>query len=190
MGGIVAGVLVAVKTGAITLPTFNGSASSAPSAQSDQPSLASQRMQADRQWAAATCTNILDWKHELHHDETSLDLGFGPAARIRDAIAATTQMVNKLHGLGVPPTAQTGQGRAHTAQLLSDIDARTRTIEGAAGSVASGHLAAIGTLLGGLKDDTVLGTQIASELRHVISVDLGLSLAETQSCRQLAGLPI
>jgi hypothetical protein len=35
-----------------------------------------------------------------------------------------------------------------------------------------------------------VGTQIVGELRHVLSVDLGLSLVETRACRRLVGVPI
>jgi hypothetical protein len=65
-----------------------------------------------------------------------------------------------------------------------------RNIEGTAGSVANGNLAAIGALLSDVESDTVVGTQIVNELRHVLSVDLGLSLVETRARRQLVGIPI
>lgn len=41
-----------------------------------------------------------------------------------------------------------------------------------------------------LENDKVLGPKVVNELGHVMSVDLGLSLAETRSCRQLVGIPI
>ena len=65
-----------------------------------------------------------------------------------------------------------------------------RNVEGTAGSVANGNLAAIGALLSDVESDMVVGTQIVNELRHVLSVDLGLSLVETRACRQLVGIPI
>jgi hypothetical protein len=136
------------------------------------------------------CSNVLDWKNELRRDATSLDLGSGAVARIDDAIAATTRMLNKLEKLGLPPAAQTPQARAEVAQLRSDIESRVHGIETAVGSVASGNLAALGTLFGDLQSDKVMGTQIVSELRHVLSVDLGLSLVETRACRELVGIPI
>jgi hypothetical protein len=188
MGGIVAGVVVAVSTGALTVPGAQDSAQSTQA--SAQASLAVKRMAADQQWASATCTNILDWKHEIQRDATSLNLGFGALARIQDAIAATTRMSNEVNKLGLPPDAQTAQARAEIDQLRSDIESRVHNIEGAAGSAAGGNLAAIGALLSDLENDTGLGTQIANELRHVLSVDLGLSLVETRACRQLVGSPI
>jgi hypothetical protein len=188
MGGIAAVVLIAVCTNAITVP---GSHDSTPSAEtSPQASLAAKRMAANQLWASATCTNILDWKNEIHHDATSLNLGFGPLARIQDALTATTQMSNQFNKLGLPPTARAAQAQAEIDQLRSDIASRVHNIEGAAGSVASGHPAALVSVLNDLEADTVVGTQIVKELRHVVSVDLGLSLVETRACRQLVGIPI
>jgi hypothetical protein len=180
--------VAAVSTGAITLP---GTQDSTQKPQTGaQASRAATQMAADQRWAAATCTNILDWKNEIHHDATSLSLGFGPLARIKDAIAATTRMSNEVGRLGLPPAAQTAQARAEIDQLRSDIESRVHSIEGTAGSVASGNLAAIGALLSDLENETVMGTPIVNELRHVVSVDLGLSLVETRACRQLVGIPI
>ena len=65
-----------------------------------------------------------------------------------------------------------------------------RNVEGTAGSVANGNLAAIGALLSNVDSDTVVETQIVNELRHVLSVDLGLLLVETRACRELVGIPI
>ena len=188
MGGIAAAGVVAFGTGAITLPGAQDGAQNAQT--SAGASLAAQRMAADQQWASATCTNILDWKTELQRDATSLDLSFGPLARIEDAISATTRMSNEAHTLGLPPAAQAGRTRAEIDQLRSDIDSRVRTIEGAAGSVASGNLTAIGSLLGDLESSTTVGPQIVGQLRRVVSVDLGLSLVETRACRRLVGIPI
>jgi hypothetical protein len=188
MGGIAVAVLVAVSTGAFVVP---GSQDNTPSAETGaQASLAAKRAAADQQWASATCTNILDWKDEIHHDATSLNLGFGPLARIHDAIAATTHMSTQFNRLGLPPTAHSAQAQAEIGQLRSDIESRVHNIEGAAAGVASGNPAAFATLVGDLEAGTVVGTQIVNELRHVVSVDLGLSLVETRACRQLVGIPI
>jgi hypothetical protein len=188
IGGVAAAVLVLVSTGAIKLLGIHGGT---PSAQaSAQASLAATQMAADQQWASATCTNILDWKNEIHRDTTSLNFGFGALARIQDAIAATTRMSEQVEKLGLPPAANSARARAEIGQLRSDIESRVRNIEGAAGKVASGHLGAIGDLVSDLEDGTVVGTKVASELRHVVSVDLGISLVETRACRQLVGIPI
>ena len=188
MGGITAAVLVAVSAGAITLPGAQDSTQGAQT--SAQASLAASRMAANQQWASTTCTNLLEWKNEIQRDATSLNLGFGALARIQDAIAATTRMSNEINKLGLPPAAQTAQARAEIDQLRSDIESRVHNIADAAGSVASGNLAAIGALLSDLENDTAAGTRIVTELRHVLSVDLGLSLVESRACRQLIGIPI
>ncbi len=186
MGGIAAAVLVAVSTGLFTGPGVQNSAQSTPAG--TQASLA--EMAANQQWASATCTNILDWKNEIQRDATGLDLSLAALGRIEDAVAATTRMWDEVNQLGLPPGAQTAQARAEINQLRSDIESRVHNIEGTAGSVASGNLAAIGALVSELETDTGVGTQVVSDLRHVLSVDLGLSLVETRACRQLVGIPI
>lgn len=188
MGGVIAAVTVAISSGAVKIPGLSGGSQNAQA--SDQPTLAAQRTAADKQWASATCTSILNWKNEIQHDGTSLNLGFGPGARIKDAIGATTRLVSQLDKLGVPPGGQTSQAQAELNQLRSNITSHLRELEGTATSISGGNLAAIGTLVTDLQNDKVLGTQVARELRHVVTVDLGLSLVETRACRQLAGIPI
>ena len=188
MGAVGAAVVAVLSTGAITPPGFGNTSQAAQA--SDQAALAAQRTAADKQWASTTCTNILAWKNELKHDGTSLDFGFGPTARIKDAISATDRLMNQLNRLGLPPGAQSAQAQAELKKLRANIESRLRNLEGIASSVAGGNLGAIGALLSAVKNDKVLGPQIASELSHVPSVDLGLSLAETRACRQLVGMPI
>jgi hypothetical protein len=188
MGGVAAVLLVAVATAVITLAGALGGTQ--PARATAQTSLAAQRTAADRLWASNACTDVLAWKNEIHHDDSSLSLGFGPVARVQDAIAATRRMLGQLDRLGLPPAAQTSEGRAQTAQLQAALASRLRTLEGAASSVASGNLAAIGTLIADLSDDSSVGTQVVAGLRRVVSVDLGLSLVETRACRQLAGIPV
>ncbi len=188
VGTVAAAVTFILATGVAKFPGLSGSPQKAQA--SDQAALAAQRTAADKQWASATCTNILDWKNEIKRAGTSLNLSLGPVARIQDAITATTRLASQLDKLGLPPGAQTAQARADLTQLQSDIGSHLRDLEGTAGSVAGGNLAAIGTLIGALQDDKVLGTQVIGELRQVVSVDLGLSLAETRACRQLVGIPI
>jgi len=179
-------VTLAVSTGTVKVPGLPGSRKTHAS---DQARLAAQRTAADRQWASATCTSILAWKNEIQRDGTSLNLTMGPSTRIHDAIAATTRLLSQLDTLGLPPGASP-QARAELSQLRTDIGSRLSSLEGAAGSVAGGDLGAIGTLIGDLESDKVLGSQIAGELQHVVSVDLGISIAETRACRQLVGIPI
>jgi hypothetical protein len=187
MASIIGAVTVAISTGAVKVPGLSGG--SRKTQPSEQATLAAQRTAAEAQWASATCTSILAWKNELQRDGTSLNLGLGPSARVHDAIAASTRLLSELDKLGLPPGASP-QARAELAQLRADIASRLNSLEGAAGSVAGGNLAAIGTLLGDLESDKVLPGQIAGELQHLVSVDLGLSVAETRACRQLVGIPI
>jgi hypothetical protein len=187
IGALTAAAVFALASGAIPLP---GLADGAHGQTSAQAAPAARRTAADAQWASATCANILDWKNEIERDGSSLDLGLGLSARIKDAIAATDRMLGELDTLGLPPTAAGSDARAEIERLRADLESRVRDIAGTAGSVASGNLLAVGTLIGELKNDRVLGPQILGELRRVVSVDLGLSLAETRACRQLAGIPI
>jgi hypothetical protein len=187
MGGIAAAVVVAISTGLVTLPGFGVRARTPAGASA---ALAAERTAATRQWASATCTSILDWKNAIHRDATSLSLGFGPLARVHDAVGATTRMLKELNAIGLPPTPAAAGARAEIGQLRTDIESRAHGIEGAASSVGSGNLAALGTLLSDLEGSGSVGTQLAGELRQVVSVDLGLSLAQTRSCRQLVGIPI
>jgi hypothetical protein len=188
MGAVIAAVTVAISSGAVKIPGL--SAGSQKAQASDQATLAAQRTAADKQWASATCTSIVNWKKQIQRDGTSLNLGFGPSARVKDAIAATTRLVGELDKLGLPPGAGTARAQAELNQLRSEITSHVRELEGAATSISGGNLAAIGTLVTDLENEKVLSTQIAGQLRHLVTVDLGLSLVETRACRQLVGLPI
>jgi hypothetical protein len=188
IGGVVAAVTVAISSGAVKIPGLPDGSQKAQA--SDQPTLAAQRTAADKQWASATCTSIVNWKNQIQRDGTSLNLGFGPSARVKDAIAATTRLVSELDKLGLPPGAGTAQAQAELNQLRSEITSHVRELEGAATSISGGNLAAIGTLVTDLENEKVLSTQIAGQLRHLVTVDLGVSLVETRACRQLVGIPI
>jgi hypothetical protein len=183
MVGVVAAGVAAVSTGIVKLPSFQH-------ASSPTTTLAADRTAANRQWASAFCTNLLDWKTQIERDGTSLDPRLGPLARIKDATAATTRMLSKLNTLGLPPAGQSSQARAEANQLRTALQSRALKLKSDAASVASGNLAAIGTLVGELNDDKAMSTEVGNELQRVVSVDLGLSLAETGACRQLVGIPI
>jgi hypothetical protein len=181
MGGVLGAIVAAV---AITLPG-GGHRSDA----TVQASPAAQRTAANKQWASATCTNILAWKNEIARDQTGL-LSLGALTRINDAITATKRMLKQQDKLGLPPGAQTAQARGEASRLRTEIEARVKNIESAAGSVAGGNITALGTLVTDLENDKAMAPQVVDELRHVLTVDLGLSLAETKACRQLVGIPI
>ena len=188
LAGVGAALLVAVTTAAITLVGAVGGTQ--PAQATAQTSLAARRAAANRRWAAAACTSILDWKNEIHRDGTSLSLGLDPMTRVRDAITATTRMLNRFDALGLPPSAQTPAGRAAAAQFDADVEPRLRALEGTAASVTAGNLAAIGTLVTQVTSDSAIPTEVVSGLRRLMSVDLGLSLVETRACRQLVGIPV
>lgn len=154
-----------------------------------QASLAAQRTVANKQWASATCTNILAWKNEITRDGTGL-LSLNAPTHINDAIAATKRMLATEDKLGLPPGAQTAQARAEATRLRTEIDSRVHSIETAASRVQSGDIAALGSLLTDLQNDQAMAPQVVDQLRHVLTVDLGLSLAETSACRHLVGIPI
>jgi hypothetical protein len=80
--------------------------------------------------------------------------------------------------LGLPPGAQTAQARAEATRLRHEVESRRQSIETAASRVKGGDIAAIGAVLTDLQNDQALAPQVVNELRHVVTVDLGLSLAE------------
>ena len=185
MVGVVAAGVVAVSAGVVKLPLLHHDGQP-----SQTTTLVAQHTAANRQWAAAFCTNLMDWKKQLQRDGTSLNPTVGPVERIKDATAATTQMLGKLRNVGLPPAGRSGQARAEADHLRSMLQTRARKLQADANSVASGNLAAIGTLVTDLNRDKAMGMGISHELQRVVSVDLGLSLAETGACRQLVGIPI
>ncbi|MBV8216871.1 MAG: hypothetical protein JO325_00285 [Solirubrobacterales bacterium] len=162
MGGlvaaVVAGIVVALSTG-FSLPAHRDDGQT--TQVSDRTALAVQQEAADKQWASSACASILNWKNDLHHDETSTNLGFGPVARVQNAIAATKNMLTEVDKLGPPPGVQAARARADLSQIRSELE-----------------------------DGNLPGPQIAGELRNLVSVDLGLSLVETRACRELVGSPI
>jgi hypothetical protein len=159
MGAVTAVLVIVLTNGLIALPGSGNGTQTAKA--SDRTSLVAQQEAADKQWASSACTSILDWKNELHRDETSTNFGFGPLARIKNAIAATKNMLGELDRLGLPPGAQSARMRTDLSQLRSELE--------------SGNLP---------------GPQIAGQLRNLVSVDLGLSLVETHACRELVGSPV
>jgi hypothetical protein len=179
-------VLVLSSAGAISLP---GSGHSIDGAQTTAESAASSKLlAADEQWASATCTSVLNWENEIKRDESGLSFSLSSLSKIEDAISATTAMVNELGKLGLPPSAHAAQAQADLEQLRSDLESRAHDIESAAGGVLSGNFSGISKLISELENYKSLGTTITNDLTQVVSVDLGLSLAETQSCQQLVGL--
>jgi hypothetical protein len=188
VGVIAAAIVVALGTGAVTLPGAQDGSDSAQT--SAQASVAARQIAANEQWASAACTSILNWKNEIHRDEAGLSFSLDALPRIEDAVAVSARTLAELDKLGLPPAVQTAQERAEIDQFRAEIESRVRGLETAAGSVASGNLAAIGTLLDDLENAKGLEAQIVGGLRRIVPVDLGLSLVETGACRQLVGITI
>jgi len=153
-------------------------------------STAASTEQADREWADNTCTNVLDWKHDLHTDETSTNLGFGPLARVDNAITATQRLANKLTANGLPPTERSAQARRQFAALSSELQTQIARVKSAANQVESGNPLAALAAVENLKADSGLASQVAGAVQHLASVDLGLAVVETSACRRLAGSPV
>lgn len=127
VGGIAAAVVIAFSIGAISLPGAGDAGAHTPAS---EPAAATAPAAADAQWASTACTSVLEWKNEIARDESSLNLSFGPLARIRDALAATTRLRHQLLHLGVPPGAQTAisslvrdleTGKLPVAQVVEDV---------------------------------------------------------------------
>ncbi|MBV8986936.1 MAG: hypothetical protein JO372_00100 [Solirubrobacterales bacterium] len=183
LGALAAAIVAALSTGAVKLPG-SGNATV-----STQQAAAARQMAANQQWASATCSTVFGWKNEIQRDLHGLTLSFGALPRVQDAIGATTRMVDSIEKLGLPPALQRAQGRAQVAQLRSDVQSHLHGIESAASSVAGGNLGAISTLLGDLGNVPSVESQVVGHLRNVAS-ELGLSLASSPSCGQLAGLKL
>lgn len=182
----VAGV-VAARAGVVSLPGSGGGVAAAQARAVISPAA---QGTADRRWAASVCDTLLSYKQALTHDLTSLDLSFGPGARLGNALAATTHTLSALGQAGLPPGAEGAQAKAATDQLSAEVSSRVQQLRATATSLAGGDLGAAGRLVSELESDASLGTQLAGELRHRLSADLGLSLAETRSCRKLVGIPL
>jgi hypothetical protein len=79
---------------------------------------------ANLRWTAAACERVLSLRNALHRDGTSLNLSFGPQARIDDAITAARRLVRGLEGLGLPPMERRGgrtQLRVPSAGSAADL---------------------------------------------------------------------
>jgi hypothetical protein len=183
LGSLAAATAAALGIGAVKLPGSSNAKAS------PQQAAAARRMAANQQWASATCSTVVGWKSEFERDLHGLTLSLGAIPRVQDAIGATTRMVDSIEKLGLPPALRGAQGRAVVDQLRSDVQSRVLGLESAASSVAGGNLGAIGTLLTDLGSVPSAEGKIVGHVRDVAS-ELGVSLASTPSCRQLAGLTL
>ncbi len=154
------------------------------------PSTTANTEEADQQWADTACTSVLDWKNDLHNDATSVNLGFGPMARIDNAINSTQRLANELTTNGLPPTGRTAQARRQFAALGGELQTQLARVRSAAGQVESGNPLAALAAVENLKADSGLATDVVGTVRRLASVDLGLAVVETSACRRLAGSPV
>jgi hypothetical protein len=183
LSALAAAIAVALGIGGVRLPQSGTAKVSA------QQPLAARQMAANQQWASATCSTVLGWKSNIQRDMHGLTLSLSAIPRVQDAVGATTRAWDSIEKLGLPPALHSAEGRAELDQLRSDIQSHVQGIASAAGNVAGGNLAAIGTLLSDLKNAPSTGGQIIDHLRKLAS-ELGVSLASTPSCRQLVGLKL
>ena len=148
-----------------------------------------QTSQANQRWANAVCTNMLAWQKQVHHDETSFNFGFGPRARVNDAIRATRRLTSELTALGPPTTQQGSDERARFRRLGSAVQTKLTEVQTAANKVENGNLDAA-ALINDLPAGASLASALLSDTRALASTDLAIAVLETKTCRQLAGVPI
>jgi hypothetical protein len=85
---------------------------------------------ANLRWTRIACARVLAFKNALHKDGTSLDLGFGPQARVRNAIAAGRDLVGTFEALGLPPMERVnGRPRLRLPSAASAADLALAAVE-------------------------------------------------------------
>ena len=133
---------------------------------------------------------MLDWKHQIHHDEASLNPGFGPQARLNDAIGATHRLANQLTRIGLPTTQRPSQAQHHSERLGSDLQAQITKVKTAAKQLESASAESARALFDDLGAQAGSIVALLNDLHQVSLTDLGIAMIDTKSCRQLAGIPI
>jgi hypothetical protein len=85
---------------------------------------------ANLRWTRIACARVLAFKNALHRDGTSLNLGFGPQARVQDAIAEGRHLVGALEALGLPPLERVeGRPRLRLPSAAAAADLALATVE-------------------------------------------------------------
>jgi hypothetical protein len=149
-----------------------------------------QTSQTNQRWANAVCTNMLAWQKQVHHDETSFNLGFGPRARLNDAIRATRHLTSELTALGPPATQQGSDERARFRRLGSAVQTKLTEAQTATNEVEDGNVDAAAALISNLPAGARRASALLGDMRALASADLAIAVLETKTCRQLAGVPI
>jgi hypothetical protein len=149
-----------------------------------------QTSDANQKWASVVCTDMLAWQKQVHHDETSFNLGLGPRARLDDAIGATRRLVNQITVLGPPATSHPRDDQIAFRQLGSALQTKLSEAQTAANKLESGDVDGATALIGGLPGGANLAAALLSDGRHVATPGLAIAVLDTKTCRQVAGVPI
>ena len=149
-----------------------------------------QTSEANQRWANTVCTDMLAWQKQVHHDETSLNLGFGPRARLNDAIETTRQLVNEITILGPPASRHESRDQAAFQQLGSAMQTKLTEAQTAANKLENGNVDGATALISDLRDGASLAAALISNARHLATTDLAIAVLDTKTCRQVAGLPV
>jgi len=149
-----------------------------------------QTSEANQRWANSVCTNMLAWQKQVHHDETSLNFGFGPRARLNDAIGATRRLVYEITVLGPPVEQRQSHSQGQFRRLGLAVQTKLTEAQTAANKVENGNLDAAAALISDLPAGASLASALLSDTRTLASTDLAIAVLETKTCRQLAGVPI
>ena len=151
--------------------------------------VSTQTNEANQRWANAACTDMLAWQQQVHHDETSLNLGFGPRARLNDAIETTRRLVNELTLLGPPVTQRKSHPPAQFRQLGSALQTKLTDAQTAANKLENGNVDAATALITDLPGGVDRAAALISDARQLAPTDLAIAVLETKTCRQVTGLP-
>jgi hypothetical protein len=149
-----------------------------------------QTSETNQRWANAACTDMRAWQKQVHHDETSFNLGFGPRARLNDAIETTRRLVNEITLLGPPASQRESRDQAAFRQLGAAMQTKLNQAQTAANKLEKGNVDAATALISDLPAGANLASALLSDARKLASPDLAIAVVETRTCRQLAGVPI
>jgi hypothetical protein len=149
-----------------------------------------QTSQANQRWANTFCRDMLAWQKQVHHDETRFNLGFGPQARLNDAIGATRQLVKEITALGLPATQRESHAQTQFRQLGSAVQTKLTEAQTAANKLENGNFDGARALISDLPGVATMASALLGDAQLAASPDLAIAVLETRTCRQLAGVPI
>jgi hypothetical protein len=149
-----------------------------------------QTSQANQRWANTVCTNMLAWQKQVHRDETSFNLAFGPRARLDDVIGATRRLASELAALGLPATQRGSRAQTQFGKLGSAVQTKLTEAQAAADKLETGDVNAAGVLISDVPAGADLAVALLDDAHQLASTDLAIAVVDTKTCRQLAGLPV